>query len=498
MTYGPSGAESIKAMTGNDLPWIILKFGGTSVAEADRWQTIARIVRERLDEGVCVLVVCSALRGVSDALDALVEAALAGEHAERLQALQRRHLDLAAALGVDGPALLAPHFERLQQLLTGIALLGEASPRIRARVMARGELMSSTLGAAYLARQGLDVGWQDARDLLRARETPAHWPATRRFLSATCDASPDPALRERLARTGARVVVTQGFIARDAGGRTVLLGRGGSDTSAAYFAARLQARRLEIWTDVPGLFTANPHEVPTARLIERIGYDEAQELATTGARVLHPACIDPVRRHRIPLHLRSTLAPELPGTVVTADPGDHGPHVKAIAVKQGVVLVAMETLGMWQQVGFLADVFAVFKRHGVSVDLVATSESNVTVSLDPAANTLAPEALHALVEDLAAYCTPRLILPCAVISLVGRHIRSILHRLGPIFEAFDAHHLYLLSQAASDLNLSFVVDEAQAIPLARRLHARLFEADAGTSRPALNGTATGVASGQHA
>src|SRR5690606_10171815 len=153
--------------------------------------------------------------------------------------------------------------------------------------------------------------------------------------------------------------------------------------------------------------------------LRELDYDEAQEIATTGAKVLHPRCIAPCKHAGIPLHIRSTPHPELAGTRISSRVDDAGAQVKAISARRGLVLVAMETLGMWQQVGFLADVFAVFKRHAISVDTVSTSETNVTVTLDPAANALTPQVLARLVHDLEAYCHPHVLQGCASVSLVG-------------------------------------------------------------------------------
>ena len=250
----------------------------------------------------------------------------------------------------------------------------------------------------------------------------------------------------------------------------MLLGSGGSDTSGSYFAAKLAARRLEIWTDVPGMFSANPRAIPSARLLWSLQYDEAQEIASSGAKVLHPRCIMPVRQYGIPLYVFATQTPDLEGTVITAHGEDGGAQVKAVTLKKGITLVSMETVGMWHSVGFLADAFQVFKEHGLSVDLVSTSETNVTVSLDPAANTLDDATTAALVEDLERLCRVEVIGPCAAVSLVGRNIRAILHKLGDALELFEEHKVYLLTQAANDLNLTFVVDEDQGDRLVTRLH----------------------------
>lgn len=453
-------------------PWVVLKFGGTSVSSRARWDTIASVARDRQAAGARPFVVCSAVSGITDALDTLVDRAIAGDQAAALTAIRSRHLDLGRELGIDAAEVLADPLDELDRLAQGIALIRQATPHLRARVMAHGELMSTMLGAAYLSEQGLNVAWRDARTLLQTRPVP-HATPQRTYLNASCAAAPDPELQADLDATEADLVLTQGFIARNPEGDTVLIGRGGSDTSAAYFAVKLQAERLEIWTDVPGLFSADPRHVPEARLLRHLSYNEAQELATMGASVLHPRCIDPVRQHHIPLYICSTEAPHLDGTVISSDVPDAAPHLKAISAKTGVTLISMSTIGMWQKVGFLADVFSVFKRHGLSIDLVATSEANVTVSLDGISNTLDAATLDAVKTDLSAYCTVAVIAPCAAVSLVGRNIRAILHELSPAFEALDAQHIHLLTQAASDLNITLVVDEDQAATFVTRLHEQL-------------------------
>jgi diaminopimelate decarboxylase/aspartate kinase len=218
------------------------------------------------------------------------------------------------------------------------------------------------------------------------------------------------------------------------------------------------------------MFSANPRATPTARLLRALHYDEAQEIATSGAKVLHPRCILPVRQQRIPLHVYATQAPHLEGTVLSAEGAEGGAQVKAVCTKKGITLISMESPGMWHQVGFLADAFQVFKQHGLSVDLVSTSETNVTVSLDPAANSLDNTQVTALVADLSHLCRVQVIGPCASVSLVGRNIRAILHQLGAAFEFFEEQKIYLVTQAANDLNFTFVVDENQGDRLVEQLH----------------------------
>ncbi len=452
-------------------PWVVLKFGGTSVSSVANWKNIAAVVRDRLAEGLRPVIVHSALSGITDRLEQLLALSLDTQSNEAqavMNQIEQRHRDLARDLGVTPSQDLEEQFKRLRQIAAGIALVGEVSERLRARVMAQGELMATRLGAAFLASQGLDTQWVDARTVLKAQAL-RNANVRSSYLSATCNYEPDLDLQRRWSSQGT-VWITQGFIASDDHGDTVLLGRGGSDTSGSYFAAKLRARRLEIWTDVPGMFSANPRSVPTARLLRALEYDEAQEIASSGAKVLHPRCIMPVKQYGIPLYVYATQTPKLEGTVITTHGGNVAAQVKAVTIKKNITLVSMETVGMWHSVGFLADAFQVFKQHGLSVDLVSTSETSVTVSLDPAANTLDKPTLDALVLDLGKLCRVEVIGPCAAVSLVGRNIRAILHRLGDALELFEEQKIYLVTQAANDLNITFVIDEAQGDRLVSRLH----------------------------
>lgn len=465
----------------SDTGWIVLKFGGTSVSSRVRWDTIGRLMRERADgENARVLTVVSALSGVTNALQGVIDT-----HADNadcighIDAIAQKHREFARELGLDADEVLDERLHALRGLIDD-ERRNVARLDWQAELLAQGELLSSTLGVAYLSQQHPDLGWTDARDWLRALALPNHSDWAQR-LSVSCNANPDAGLRERFAQQP-RLLITQGFIARAADGGTALLGRGGSDTSAAYFGALLGARRVEIWTDVPGMFSANPRQVPDARLLTRLDYEEAQEIATTGAKVLHPRCIHPCRDAHVPIWIRDTAHPHLHGTVIERSV-DTVPGVKAISSRRGIVLVAMETVGMWQQVGFLADIFERFKRHGLSVDLIGSSETNVTVSLDPSDNLVNSNVLEALCADLAEVCRVKVIAPCSAITLVGRGMRSLLHKLSDIWAEFGRERVHLISQSSNDLNLTFVVDEALldaggADALLPRLHALLIASGA--------------------
>jgi diaminopimelate decarboxylase/aspartate kinase len=513
----------------------VLKFGGTSVATAERWRTILDLAAVRRAAGMRVLVVVSALSGITDALKALCRCA-PSEREAAWASVVARHRELAVQMQLADVARVEhwlaslralvfplPPGERARLRPTGSAVnsisrtegrapwmararagedldvqaeLANSEPPPRravpgasrrlsrgerghwwhAAVQAHGELLSSAIGAAFMTANGLPTEWLDARDVLLARELP-FLNERARVLSAQVQAEPDVAFAAQMAARG-EVFISQGFIARNAEGETVLLGRGGSDTSAAYMGALLRAARVEIWTDVAGMFTADPRQVPGARLLQHLDYDEAQEIATTGAKVLHARCLSPCRRARVPLWIKDTQHPDLDGTVVAPQPAEIAPSIKAISSRRGITLVSMETSGMWQQVGFLADVFALFKKHGLSVDLIGSAETNVTVSLDPTENLLDSDVVAALAADLAKVCRVKVIAPCAAVTLVGRGMRSMLHRLSGVLAEFGRMRVHLISQSSNNLNLTFVVDEGTLDGLLPRLHELLIRAGA--------------------
>jgi diaminopimelate decarboxylase/aspartate kinase len=219
--------------------------------------------------------------------------------------------------------------------------------------------------------------------------------------------------------------------------------------------------------------------VPSARLIKSLHYREAQEIASAGGGILHPRSISPVRASGIPLYLKCTAHPEWEGSVISNAPSDDQPQLKAISHRTGITLVSMESMEMWHQVGFLADAFNCFREHGISVDLISTSESNVTVSIDTAQNVTNREAIDALADDLRKLCKVTIIGDCAAVTLVGQRIRTILHELAPVLEVFQEQQVHLVTQAANDLNLTFVVNSEHASRLVQQLHGLLVDKFAG-------------------
>ena len=460
-----------------------------------------------------------------------------------------KHKALAEAMGLADAEFepVAGLLSELHKLLQGIQLTREVSPRLQARVSSFGELMSSHLGLAYLRHHGLDTLRLDARDILVTVDDPRLSEADR-FLEADVQPVVDPQRINKHVPAESRIVITQGFLATTPKGETALLGRGGSDTSASLFGALLDAHRIEIWTDVHGMFTADPRLVPGARLLRHLSYREAQELAAMGAKVLHARCLPPARVAQVPVEIRNTLDPQLmgedgaevvlqrtrigvsgvalgvdcaestdsgtaaaageagslvvpssmqnkrhsipsaasipgealasvastaDGSLTVGETGVPAARILAVARRRGVTMITMAAFSMWGEAGFLTKVFQPFSDAGVSVDLIATSQYAVSVTLDyiPGGPTGTP--FQRVLLDLKKVCSVTVQHDCAVVSIVGRALRTVLPQLGLSMSVMQGIPVHMLSEATEDLNLSFVVDGEHGDTLLKALHENL-------------------------
>jgi len=443
---------------------IVMKFGGTSVADATAISALASAVADaRADHP---LVVVSAMSGVTDTLVAITAAMLHGEHlavSAAREALRDRHLEVASDLGVmeQVHADLEAHLERLGTLVTDRRELTAAG---RDAILGTGELLSSCLvAAAALADRGMPAVWCDARRVIR---TDARFGA----------AIPDQAAIRQLAAQELRphldagaLLVTQGFIGATATGEPTVLGRGGSDFTAALLGAALDAERVEIWTNVSGLMTADPRIVPDAHVLAEATYDEAAELAAFGAKVLHPATQLPLVEAGIPIVIRNTFAREAPGTRIAAETATNAPQsVRSISIKRGVTVLQVRAARMLGAFGFLRRIFEVFERHEIVVDVLATSEVSVSLTVDPSPR------LEQVVRDLAELGEVTLREHRAVIAVVGGAIRDTPGIAARVYQAIADVNVEMTSQGASTSNLTFIVREEEGPRVVRALHATFF------------------------
>jgi len=450
---------------------IVVKFGGTSVGDAAAIERAADIVRSRLPRDPIVVV--SALGGATNALLAVGEQSGKGHLIGALrgvETLRDRHLrECEALLGSSDEATeiaaeLSAMFDELAHLAEALSTLGHVTPRSFDAIAAQGEQLSAHLVAAYFRKVGIDAEYVDPRTVMITDD---------RFM----EAEPQPeAIAERAREIlqpmvqEKRVPVMGGFVGSTVNGITTTLGRGGSDYSASLIGAALGAEAIEIWTDVDGMLTADPRVVNGSLLIEQIRFDEASELASFGAKVLHPNTIAPAVRLGIPVFIYNSRKPEGKGTRITFD-APHRP-VSAIAGKTDVTIIKVTAARMLLAHGFLKRVFEIFERHKTSVDVVATSEISVSATIDDASR------LDSLLVDLRDLGDVSMERNRGIIAIVGAGICDAGGAMGRALMALGDVQIHMMSLSATGINLTVIVDADAVNPAMRRLHSEFFGGDA--------------------
>jgi aspartate kinase len=451
---------------------MVMKFGGTSVADPPAINRLIGIVRRQRESepsnSSAPVVVVSALSGVTDALIAVTRQAEEGDAAgaaAALQALRERHVNVASAVTTDRQSAvladLGHEFDELIGLVHALAVLRDVSPRSLDAVLAVGELVSSRIVAAALTDCGIASGWVDAR---RALVTDAEHAGAAPDMIETCERT-----RAEIAplTQASTVAVLGGFIGSTANGVTTTLGRGGSDYSAAIFGACLGVDEIQIWTDVDGMLTADPRIVTQPRVVPQLSFAEASELAYFGAKVLHPSTILPAVAKNIPVRILNSRRPESLGTLITAE-AQADARLAAIACKRNVTVIDITSTRMLMAHGFLRRLFEVFERLKTAVDVVTTSEVSVSVTVDDT------RRLSEIVENLRSFAEVSCEAEMAIISVVGENLRVDPTLFGRAVTALDAVPLRLVSQAASRRNITFVLRDADVPHAMMRLHETFF------------------------
>jgi aspartate kinase len=445
---------------------IVCKFGGTSVQDAPAIRRLVQIVRDRLGERP--LMVVSALGGVTDELLAIARMASAGgaEPSRRLAALVERH-ELTARELPGAEAVLDDIRSEADSLAQELATLAgrRITPREIDSVAGRGELWSSRLIAAALAGDDVPAEWVDIRPIMVTddrfgRATPYVQVLNSRARQHLC-----PILERGV------VPVTQGFIGTTATGVPTTFGRGGSDFSASLLGAALRASRVEIWTDVDGLMTADPRVVPSARTLAVASYEEAAELATFGAKVLNPATAVPLVREGIPIIVLNSRRPDLAGTTIEPSAeverlGDS--PIRSISWKKGITVINIRAPRMLGTYGFLRQLFEVFERHEVVVDVLASSEVSVSLTVEDPSHL---DRVRPELEDLGETWVDQ---GRAIVAVVGIGLKTTPGLAARVFGAVKSTCVEVISQGASAINMTFIVQEADGPEVVRRLHQEFF------------------------
>jgi aspartokinase/homoserine dehydrogenase 1 len=458
----------------------VLKFGGSSVANAQNIRKVIEIVAQRQNRGKAIVIV-SALGGTTDALLHCGNQAASGseEYKTALASLEQRHLDAVKELlpiqqQSATLSMVKKNCNDLEDICNGVFLLGEISPRTRDRIVSYGELLSSQIIAAAFSASGHNAGWKDARDLVRTNSD---------FGQAIVDfQTTDELIRKYFAKDDHEILVVPGFISANAAGATTTLGRGGSDYTAAIFAAALQSEILEIWTDVSGMMTADPRWVSNVRIIPSISYQEAMELSHFGAKVIYPPTIQPVMTKNIPVWIKNTFSPEDPGTVIENIPSGDGDIIRGISSINNIALISLEGSGMVGVPGFSKRLFEALAQAQINVILITqgSSEHSICVGIDSAKSDQAKSVVdEAFSVEIALQKVEPLDLEkdLSILALVGENMKSHPGISGKMFGALGRNgvNVRAIAQGSSERNISAVISTADVRKALNVLHEEFFE-----------------------
>ncbi|HBV89639.1 lysine-sensitive aspartokinase 3 [Pantoea sp. B550] len=445
---------------------IVAKFGGTSVADFEAMNRSADVV---LQDASTRLVVLSASAGITNLLVALAEGQQAPQRAALLDDIRR--IQYAIVDRLQRPDVIRDEIDRM---IDNISMLSEAaslatSNALTDELVSHGELMSSLLFVEILRERQVNAEWFDVRKVMRTDDHFGRAVPDVQVLAEQATAQLHPRIAQAL-------VITQGFIGSESEGRTTTLGRGGSDYTAALLGEALNAARVDIWTDVPGIYTTDPRVVPTAKRIDEITFEEAAEMATFGAKVLHPATLLPAVRRGIPVFVGSSRDPAAGGTRVCNETRNP-PLFRALALRRKQTLLTLHSLNMLHTFGFLAELFNILARHNVSVDLITTSEVSVALTLDTTGSTSTSASLltQALLTELSSLCRVEVEEDLALVAIIGNELSKACGVGKEVFGVLDPFNLRMICYGASSYNLCFLVPGNDAESVVRTLHRNLFE-----------------------
>ncbi len=446
---------------------IVMKFGGTSVESASALERVASIVRSQLPRRPFVVV--SAMGKTTNALLEIAADAAAGMHGQartKIGALRQYHASETLPLLTNShkhelQAILEEHFGELEENLRGVAAEGKVTPSSLDAVASFGERLSSKIAALCFREAGVPSVHLDARrmvvtDRRHTQAVPCLSETYTRIASAVSRLEPH------------QVAVLGGFIGATQDGVTTTLGRGGSDFTASLVGAAVDAEEIQIWTDVDGILTSDPRLVPGARPVRTITFDEAAELAYFGAKVLHPATVLPAREKNIPVRIMNSLRPEVPGTRIVAGPVLCANPLKSVACKPNITVLTVHSTRMLMAFGFLHRMFEIFDRYETSVDMLATSEVSVSLTIDNTAH------LQEICRELKPFSEVTLERDQAILCVVGDNLRSTPGVAARLFGALSDVNVRMISQGASHRNLSFVIAASDLPKAAARLHHEFF------------------------
>ncbi|MBR3029615.1 MAG: aspartate kinase [Bacteroidales bacterium] len=449
---------------------IIMKFGGTSVADATAMLRTISIVESKLHQKPVMVV--SACAKVTDALYnviSLAEACKQEEASDAIAALRARHMGIVDDINATLPSVnerkdrdVRGKIDRIFATLKEHLGEGNMSDCDKALIISSGEYLSSTIIAYAMNMRGTKTNWVDARRMVITDDDYLKANPRMEILEEYAPV----VVREAYAKVS--TIITQGFIGATEDGKPTLLGRGGSDYTASLIGMAIDADRIEIWTDVDGVRTADPRIVSNTKGLNKLSYEEATEMARFGAKVLHPLTLEPAQKKNIPVYVLNSMNPQNEGTAVLSRACVFD-GIKTLSYKENIRVINIYSMKMINTVGFMEKVFKTFAKHNVSVDLLSSSEASITVTVDASQN------VDGAVKGLSTFADVTVDRDKAQISIIGKNIIGVRGLLATVFNAVIDSKIYMISQDTTYLNLSIVVDRPEMADVLKKLHRKIFE-----------------------
>lgn len=452
---------------------IVMKFGGTSVKDSEAIQRVIEILKGKAPQKVVVVV--SALSKVTDTLTKVARLAADGQYNSAIEIvleLRKRHQEIIDSLFKKGSqnrdevtTIINQYFYKLEEYVRVASIIEELTSLSLAKILAFGELFSSNIIFKAMVDAGLKTSYADARSIIITNSDYLKGEPDTEIIASKVTELVD---REFISND---YIITQGFISATTAGKDAILGRGGSDYTAALIGRAADATEIEIWTDVDGIHTTDPRMISTAKSISIMSFNEAAELSFFGAKVLHPATIQPAVEKGIPIRVLNSLQPQKHGTLILMDDQVEGLGVKAISFKEDVIVVNIFSLKMLNSSGFLNHIFEVFGKYGTSVDIVSTSEVNVSLTVDSSNFS----RLEKVIEELSEFAEVSVLHDKAQISVVGKNLKEIKGLAERVFGSIADYNITMISQGSSNVNISFVVHRSDLTEVVGCLHKEFFE-----------------------
>ncbi|WP_338521773.1 aspartate kinase [Candidatus Legionella polyplacis] len=452
---------------------LVVKFGGSSVSSTKTWENIALIIKNHIKNGKQPIIVCSAIKNISNKLEKATTLAINGKHYQNIETeIKFCHTQLTHSLKLPSK-IIALDLKKLKKLLKNISLIKKNSAKIKAQILSLGEFMITRIGCAFLKKKGINCIWYDIRKALISSPIPGK--NTKNYLSAYYKIQKNKVLKKQFINSGAESIITQGFIASNPNGDTVLLGRNSSDISATLLSSILKVNYCEIWKDVPGIFTINPNIFPYAKLLKNLNYNETQKIISIGNNILHPNCIFPVKKYNIPIVIKNIYKPQHIGTYISKKTCSKILPIKSIQIQDHINIIKINTQ---KNIKSISNIISTINSYKFKIKSLFYLEPNIILYLkNKFKNNQKKFYLNFFLKKIKKIEKIQLIKDCSIITIIGNNINYLFYQINSIImNIFNSKKIKIISLNSEKIYFNFVIKKKlNSKHLYKILHNKLIE-----------------------